>query len=159
MSCEDVNRLVEALASGELTADGGVAAHLASCPRCAARVARARAIDAALGGRPAPAPSARFTADVMARIRRDRWRAEQAVDVGFNVAVLAGAILVVGGLLGLAWMAGLAPVGLDLVTLVTDASTLFANRLASNLYVVMLAIVFLTSALGVWWWAEGDFST
>jgi anti-sigma factor RsiW len=154
MWCEDVNRLVEAIASGELTPEGGVAAHLASCPQCAARVARARAIEAALGARPSPAPPARFTADVMARIRRDRWRAEQAVDVGFNVAVLAGTLLIGGGLLGLGWMAGLAPVGLDLVTLATDASALVAYRLAGNLQMVMLAIAFLTTALGVWWWTE-----
>ncbi len=156
MRCDEVDPLLDAIASGDRTPSGTVAAHLASCPICAGRVARAQAIDAALEARGVPEPPARFTPDVMAHIRRERWRAEQVLDAGFNVAVLTGVLLVVAGLAGLVWLSGLAAVGRDLAALAPAASGVLAKRLASDLQMVMLVVVFLSTALAVWWWTENE---
>jgi anti-sigma factor RsiW len=158
MRCDGVQPFLEGIASGDAP-DEAVAGHLASCSSCTGRVARAQAIDHALQARAAPVPPARFTADVMARIRRERWRAEQMLDAGFNVAVLAGALLVVAGLAGLFWLSGLVAVGRDLASLSTAASSVLAKRLAGDFQLVMLAVVFLTTSLAVWWWAEGEMSS
>jgi anti-sigma factor RsiW len=153
MRCDEVQPHLEGIASGDVPAEA-LASHVASCPACAGRVARAQAIDQALQARVTPVPPARFTTDVMARIRRERWRAEQVLDAGFNVAVLAGALLVVAGLAGLFWLSGLVAVGRDLGSLASAAGVVLARRLAGDLQMVMLALVFMTTALAAWWWSE-----
>jgi anti-sigma factor RsiW len=158
MRCDEVQPYLEGIASGDVPAEA-LASHVASCPACAGRVARAQAIDQALQARVTPVPPARFTADVMARIRRERWRAEQVLDAGFNLAVLAGALLVVAGLAGLFWLSGLAAVGRNLASLTTAAGGVLAERLAGDLQLVMLVVVFLSTSLAVWWWAEEGMSS
>lgn len=158
MQCDALDGLLEAVAVGELEPDAAAAAHLAGCGVCQRRLALARAIDATLAARPVPEPSPDFTSGVLARIRRDRWRAEQAIDIGFNVAVAAGLLLIIGGVAGLAWAGGLIAMGRDLATLGGAAATALAARLAPEMPVVTLAAALLTMTLGLWWWAESDAS-
>src|ERR1700719_761416 len=98
MFCDEALDTVEAIAAGDLTADGRVAAHLASCPNCALALEDARQLEASLRRRAAPAAPAEFTSRTLARIRRARWRSDQFLDVGFNVAIAAVVVAVVGGI-------------------------------------------------------------
>jgi len=155
--CDDLDDVIEALAEGEaLSAEHH--AHVAGCARCQARLAMARAVDRLLASREAPEPPGAFTFRVMERVGREQWRAEQIVDVGFNVAVVAGVALVVAGAVGLAWSMGWLTV--ERPTL-EAMSTAIESWLASTLAkgpTVALAALLLTSALGLWWWVEGETS-
>lgn len=141
---------------GEAVSDREAAAHVDACPRCQARLARARALHAALEARSQPVPPAHLTMDVMACIRRERWRAEQWLDTGFNVAVVAGVLLVVLGLAGLLWTSGVAAIGGDLVSLAASGTGVLIDRVARDAQTVIVTVVFLTAAAGVWWWTESD---
>jgi len=82
MTCEDVERLAEAYADGELSLESTLAleAHAEPCATCAARLDRTRAVKQALGTLPyfrAPerlAARVRATAPNPARPRRVRWQ-------------------------------------------------------------------------------------
>ena len=87
MFCDETLDAIEAIAAGELAAEGRVAAHLASCRHCAAALDSARRLDKMLAARPVPKPPQQFTVRTMTRIRRARWRSDQFLDVGFNVAL------------------------------------------------------------------------
>jgi anti-sigma factor RsiW len=154
MTCREVLNLVEAIAAGDVTGNEAVSAHLASCPRCAGALAAARGIEAALARGPNPVPPARFTADVIARIRRERWRSEQQVDRIFNVAIAAAVLLVIGGIAALMNFGGLlAAVGNTwaLLAVGTEEVVLAA---APRLATYVGAAGLLVSALAMWWWAE-----
>ena len=100
MFCDEALDAVEAIAAGDLTPDGRVAAHLATCPNCAAALVSARALERMLRVRAVPAPPAQFTTRTLARVRRARWRSDQFLDVGFNVAIAAVVLTVIAGV----WM-------------------------------------------------------
>ncbi|MCU1385619.1 MAG: hypothetical protein JWL71_4316, partial [Acidobacteria bacterium] len=87
MFCDEALDTVEAIAAGDLTPDGRVASHLATCPQCALALVRARQLEASLRQRAVPTPPAQFTSRTLARIRRARWRTDQFLDVGFNLAI------------------------------------------------------------------------
>ncbi len=70
MDCPTLNDLIEPWASGELSPPPDAIAHVASCRACAARLAMAREIDAALATAPIVAPSALFTSNVLQALRR-----------------------------------------------------------------------------------------
>ena len=53
-----------------------------------------------------PVPPANFTVRVMAAVHQDIWQVEQAVDIGFNLAIGAGVFLIVGGALSFLWSSG-----------------------------------------------------
>lgn len=153
--CDDFVERADGIALGDREVSPADAQHLASCASCRGVLQRARAIEAALAARPVPEPPAAFTTHVMAAVRRDRWRAEQVLDLGFNLAIATGVLLIAAGLLGLAWRTGLIVIGGDLATLVTAGVSLLAERAAAQAQNVLLAMLLLTTALGVWWWAEG----
>src|SRR5215813_10719349 len=98
MFCDEALDAVEAIAAGDVTPEGRIAEHLASCPNCAAALTSARRLESLLQARPVPRPGAQFTSRTLARVRRERWRSEQFVDVGFNVAILAVILAVVSGI-------------------------------------------------------------
>src|SRR5882672_3335782 len=100
MFCDEALDSVEAIAAGDLAPDGRVASHLATCPNCALALESARQLEASLRRRAAPTAPAEFTSRTLARIRRARWRSDQFLDVGFNVAIGAVILLFVGG----AWL-------------------------------------------------------
>jgi hypothetical protein len=156
MRCEDIDLFVEELAEGGLGSDAGRDGHIASCAVCSARLANARAIHALLAAREAAQPSSGFTSAVMARVVRERWQVERAIDIGFNLAIAAGVLFLLTGAAGLAWAAGLFTITIDLPAVLTTITTPMANRVVSQLQTVVMAAAILTMALGLWWWAEAD---
>src|ERR671931_2764987 len=97
MFCDEALDVVEAVAGGDLAPPGRIAEHLATCPNCAAALDSARRLDRLLQARAAPRPPAHFTPRTLTRIRRARWRSDQFLDVGFNIAIIAIVVAIVGG--------------------------------------------------------------
>jgi hypothetical protein len=158
MRCDDLEPLIEAIADDSLVPSPEDAAHVESCEVCRARLGRARAIQGLLMTRELPSPPAAFTANVMARIERERWEGERVVDLGFNLAIAAGVLLIAGGALGLAWSFGLLTFGVDVRGLFASVATQWVDRALQQLQTIVMATALLTMALGLWWWAEGDAS-
>ena len=156
MFCDEALDAVEAIAAGDLMPEGRIAQHLASCRNCAAALAAARDLERMLRARAAPKPSQQFTVRTMARVRRAKWRSEQVVDAGFNIAM----ILVVMGVVGVVWMllnrSGLTSVGTDAVGLFGSGFVTLARRVAPALPLYAAATLVVLIVLGVWWWAERD---
>ena len=156
MFCDEALDTVEAIAAGEVMPDGRVASHLASCPNCALALERARQLEASLRQREVPAPPAQFTSRTLARVRRARWRSDQFLDVGFNVAIGLIAVAVLGGVWMLLHRTGLASVSGDAVDVFGSGFVALAKRVAPSLPLYAGAAALLVSALGIWWWAERD---
>lgn len=156
MFCDEALDSLEEIATGELTPDGRVAEHLATCPNCAAALADAREIERMLRARPAPRASSQFTARTMARVRRARWRSEQFLDVGFNLTL---AVIVIG-VVAAVWMllnrTGMTSVGNEAVSLFSSAFVAVVERVTPSLPLYAGATALLVAALGFWWWAERD---
>ena len=156
MFCDETLDAIEAIAAGELAAEGRVAAHLATCRHCAAALASARRLDKMLAARPVPTPPQQFTVRTMTRIRRARWRSDQFLDVGFNVAIA----LIVIGIIGAGWLlldrSGLTVVSGDLIALVESGGVARAQRVAPSVPVYVAAAALVVTALGIWWWAERE---
>lgn len=112
------------------------------------------AIERWMRERPAPTAPAQFTSRVLARVRSDRWRAERYVDLGFNIAVGAGILLVVIGVAGLFYISGLAVVGQDAVELLALSLAAAADQVAPSLPAYLGAFLLTAGALGLWWYAE-----
>jgi hypothetical protein len=155
MRCEDVDQLIEEVVAG-MDVDPALAAHLASCARCQAAFRLAQAIERSLESRELPEPSPRFTASVLARVRRERWRAEQIVDAGFNLALTCGVLFVLGGLAALAWSMEWYTVSPAALQLVRDLSGQWIARIQDQLAMVVTAALLLSSALFLWRWVEGE---
>ena len=117
MFCDEALDAIEAIAADELMPDGRVAAHLASCPNCAAALVSARSLEQMLQRRAVPAAPSQFTSRTMARVRRARWRSDQFLDLGFNVAIGLVVLIVLGGIWMLLNRSGLAAVSNDAVDL------------------------------------------
>jgi anti-sigma factor RsiW len=149
---------LDALGGGDRTTAAEEQAHLDACARCRARLALARQVDRVLAARPQPPLPEGFPGAVMARVGQERWRVEQALDIGFNIAVAAGVLLVATGLLGLAWASGGVVIGVDLARLTGEALSVLGARLLPQAQVVTAALLLLAGALGAWWWAEDDLS-
>jgi hypothetical protein len=114
------------------------------------------AIDRWMQERPAPRAPSGFTARVMTRVRQERWRSERYWDLGFNIAVAAGLLLVAAGVVGMMYASGLAVVARDAVSLFAQGLTTVADQVAPLLPAYIGAIVLTVSALGLWWWAENS---
>jgi hypothetical protein len=153
--CEATAAEIEGAAVGE-PVSAATAAHLASCAHCASRLALARRIERWLHTRPIQAPQETFTASVLARVRHERWRAEQVVDLGFNLTLAAGFTLIVWGAAGLAWQMGALPIVDTAASLVSQGWSTIAPRVATESRVLMIGLLLATTAAGVWWWAEED---
>ena len=156
MICDEVLDAIEPIAAGELTPDDRIAAHLASCPHCAAALEDARRLEQILQARPMPRAPAQFTSRTMARVRRARWRTEQFLDLGFNVTL--GLVLL--AILGSVWLvlhrSGLVAVSNDAVALLGTGLVTLARRVAPTVPLYAGATALLVTALGIWWWAERE---
>lgn len=156
MFCDEALDAVEAIAAGEVTPDGRIAEHLDTCPNCAAALVDARRLERMLQARPVPRASSQFTTRTMARVRRARWRNDQFLDLGFNLAIS----VVIFAMVGAVWMlmnrSGLTAVSNDVVDLFSTAFLTLARRVAPSLPLYAGATALLVSALGIWWWAERD---
>jgi hypothetical protein len=107
-----------------------------------------------LEARPSPVAPPQFSSKTMARIRRERWKSEQVVDVGFNVAI----IVIVVGVFSAVWLlmhrSGLGAVSRDTVDLFGAGVVALAHRVAPDVPLYAGATALLATALGLWWWAE-----
>jgi len=112
------------------------------------------AIERWMRERPAASAPAAFTAAVMGRVRDQRWQTERYWDLGFNIAIAAGLVLIVAGVLGLIYLSGLAVVGRDAALLFAQGLATAADRVAPMLPAYAGGFVLTASALGLWWWAE-----
>ena len=156
MYCDEVLEAIEPIAAGELAPSTRVTEHLASCRGCTGALESARRVDALLRGRAAPVPPPNFSSRVMNGLRRARWRTEQMLDWGFNVALVAAAVLVVAGVWMVMRRSGLNTVSADAIELLGPGMVLFARRITPSLPLYGGATALLGTALGVWWWAERD---
>ena len=154
MRCDDLEPLIEAIADDSLPLSAEDAAHVASCAIFAARIDRAQSIEGLLSLREIAQPPAAFTQAVMARVVQDRWKAERAIDLGFNLAIAAGILVIVAAGAGLAWSLGLLSVTIDVDAIVRALDAGATGRLLSQVQTVAMSAVLLTMALILWWWAE-----
>lgn len=159
MFCDEVLEIVEPIAAGERPLSDRVAAHLQSCANCTAALEGARRVERALRGRPVPKAPAQFTARTLGLLRRQRWRSEQYLDTGFNLALALIAIMLVGTMLWLLSRSGLVTVGGDAVDLFSVGFKTVARRIAPSLPLYAGAMGLLAMALGLWWWAERGSTT
>lgn len=154
MFCDEALDAIEAVAAGDLLPEGRVADHLRTCADCAAALAQARRVERLLSARPTPPPPAQFVPATMTRLRRERWRSEQVVDVGFNLAI----VIIVGGVFGVVWLlmhqSGLGGVSRDAVDLFGVGVVALVHRVAPQVPLYAGATALLGVALGLWWWAE-----
>lgn len=158
MDCNHLEPLIEGLADGSVDLDSPGRAHLGSCAVCQARVEQARDIERFLVSREVPSPSSTFTAGVMALVHHDRWQAERIVDLGFNLAMAAGVLVILAGIGGFAWSLGFLTVTIDVAAAIEAARSELGGRLVSQVQTVVMAAVLLTMALALWWWTEADSS-
>jgi anti-sigma factor RsiW len=156
MFCDEALDAVEAIAAGELRPEGRIAAHLATCPDCAATLASARRLEQMLQARPVQQAPPQFTARTMATLRRRRWRSEQFLDVGFNVALGIVALVVGAGIWMFVNRSGLGSVSNDAANVISASAVSLAHRIAPSVPLYAGATALVVSALGVWWWAERD---
>lgn len=154
MRCDHLEPLIESIADGSYEPGAEDAQHLASCALCAARLAKARAIEHLLAMRDVATPSSSFTGAVMARVGQERWKTERVVDLGFNLAMAAGILVIIAAGSGLAWSLGLVSVTIDLEAIWQVIGADIAGRVLSQVQTIAMAAVLLTMTLVLWWWAE-----
>ena len=154
MTCRDVLDLVDTIAAGDAEASPDLRAHVETCPRCAAALASARRIELALSARAAPAAPSAFTAAVIARIRRERWRSEQQVDRLFNVAIAAAIVLVIGGAVAILNVRSVMSIAGGAWSLISLFSGQVAVQAVPVVTTYAAAAGLLVSVLGMWWWAD-----
>jgi anti-sigma factor RsiW len=155
MICNEVHDAIEPIAAGELP-DDRIAAHLSSCPHCAAALEDARRLEQILQARPVPRAPAQFTSRTMARVRRARWRTEQFLDLGFNVALGLVLLAILGSVWLLLHRSGLVAVSNNAVDLLGTGLVTLARRVAPTVPLYAGATALLVTALGIWWWAERE---
>lgn len=154
MTCSETRHLVEAIAAEDLEVADAVREHFETCPSCAAALASARRLEAALRARPAPPAPPQFAAAVAARIRRERWQSEQHVDRIFNVAIAVAILLVVGGIAALTNVGAVLGLAGSIAGLIARTAGQTAQQAAPTLLTYVAAAGLLMSTLGMWWWAE-----
>lgn len=154
MTCSQTRSLVEAIAAGDLEVAEDIRAHFETCPACAAALASAQRLEAALRLRPAPAPPAAFKAAVMSRIRDQRWQSEQHVDRIFNVAIAAALLLVIGGIAALTNVATVLEIAGSVWNVAARTTARAAQQAVPTLLTYVAAAGLLMSTLVMWWWAE-----
>ncbi|HEX6216847.1 MAG TPA: hypothetical protein VFZ38_18555 [Vicinamibacterales bacterium] len=154
MRCDELETRIEAIADGTIEPSTDERAHLASCALCSARLAEAQRIEQWLVARELPQPGSSFTAAVMARIGQEQWKTERVVDLGFNLAIAAGVLVILIGGAGLALSLGFFTLTIDIAALWRAAESQFEGPVINEIQTVVIAAVMLTMALALWWWAE-----
>jgi hypothetical protein len=103
-----------------------------------------------------PVAPAQFTSRTLARIRRARWRSDQFLDLGFNLAIGTLVLALLGGGWMLLHRTGLTTLSGDAVDVFGSGFVSLARRVTPALPLYAGAAAVLISALGIWWWAERD---
>src|SRR5260221_3886900 len=132
MFCDEVLDQVEPIAAGDVTPEGRVAAHLDTCPNCAAALKTAKRLEQLLRARPVPRASSQFTSRMMSVVRRQRWRSEQFLDVGFNIALGMIAFAVVGVVWFFVYRSGLTGGGNEAVGTLSAGALALVHRVAPS---------------------------
>jgi hypothetical protein len=158
MQCEDLEDLIGPWAEGELTASPDAARHVDSCTRCTARLVLAQQIDRTLASYETKVPSPQFAQDVLKRLRREWWEAEEDLDWWFNVLVGLGLLAVVGGIWLLFDLSGLNVLTGDATTLIGTGIRALMQLVGSSLPVYLGATGLLIGAFLIWRWTDGDFA-
>jgi anti-sigma factor RsiW len=157
MVCTDLDALIEPIAAGEIVPDANARTHLASCAACARALELARQIDAVLAAQPVPDLPAAFTPALMGRLRRERWRSEQYLDIAFNIALGLAVVTAVGGLAMVLTASGLAAVSADLTRLFVSGAAEMLSAITPALPLYGVAAAVFVSGMAIWWWAEHGF--
>lgn len=155
MTCERAEELIESIAGGDGPAPEDFRAHVETCARCAASLAAAVRLERALRAAPIPSPPSRFTASVIARVRRERWRADQQVDWVFNIAMAIGVAVIALGAVAM-FNAGSVTAGImSIAATVAEAATAdSAEPPRPALWSYLLVCALMATSLLVWRWAE-----
>lgn len=155
MTCERAEDLIESIAVGDGPAPEDFRAHVESCARCAASLAAAIRLERALRAAPVPSPPSRFTHAVLARVRRERWRADQQVDWVFNIAMAIGITVIALGAVAM-FNAGSVTAGImSIAATVAEAATADpAEPPRPALWSYLLVCGLMATSLLVWRWAE-----
>jgi hypothetical protein len=157
MTCDAVDELIEPLAAGDLAMTGEIAAHLDGCVRCRRALAVATTIERTLAAQPAPAVPDAFVPAVMARVRVERWRSEQHLDLIFNALVGLAVLVATGGLVAVMSVSGLSAVSEDLVRFFLRGAVEVTRSAMPRAGMYVAATVLAVSTLALWWWAEHGF--
>ena len=156
MQCEDLVELIDPWAEGDLTPSAEARRHVDSCTRCTARLALAREIDRTLASYQAETPSPQFSQDVLRRVRREWWEAEEDLDWWFNVLVGVGLLAVIGGIWLLFDLSGLTAVTGDATSLIGTGMATLIQQVRGSLPIYVGATGLLIAALLIWRWTDGD---
>ena len=156
MFCDEALEAIEPIAAGDVKPDARMTAHLAWCAGCRAALDRARQIEGMLAARAVPAPPSQFTSRTLARIRRDRWRRDQFLDAGFNIAVASLVLAAIGSVWLVMDRSGIVTVSNGAVALIETFIVAIVGRVAPQLPLYAAATALLAATVGVWWWAEKD---
>ena len=157
MVCTHLDELIEPIAAGDVVPDADTRAHLASCAACAHALELARQIDGVLAAQPVPDLGPAFTSRLMIRLRRERWRSEQYLDVAFNIAVALAVVTTVSGLVMVLAASGLTTVSPDLTGLFVSGAAEVLSAVTPALPVYGVAAAVFVSGMAIWWWAERGF--
>jgi hypothetical protein len=117
-------------------------------------LAFAQQCDRVLRALPLPSAPGGFERRVLARVRRARWRSEQLVDWGFNAALAAAAVFLVGGVWMLLNISGLAVVAGETVGVLTQSLYAASQEVRPHVATYAAAVGLLMATLAIWWWAD-----
>ncbi|HTI39599.1 MAG TPA: hypothetical protein VL484_18705 [Vicinamibacterales bacterium] len=159
MTCAQIQDQIEAVAADEQPVTEEFRRHVEGCVRCASALATARRVEAMLESWEAPPAPPRFTAAVSSRIRSERWRSEQQVDRVFNLLLVCGLLVVVGGIVALFNFSTVASAISRGVDFVARAGEHQPSPAVPSLVTYVVGSAFFGTALAAWWWAERRFST
>jgi hypothetical protein len=157
MRCEDADLLIESIAADDEPVREELSRHIETCARCASALERARQIDRWLAAAPSVVPPAGFARKVVGRLHAERWRFERKLDLGFNLAIAVGLLVVTAGVWMLLNISGLTAVVEDVTRIYVDSMGTLATRVTIALPTYFAAFALVMTALGVWWWAENRF--
>ena len=65
-------------------------------------------------------------------------------------------LIVAAGVVGVAWRAGVMQIGVEMSTILLPALRTAAARALADARLIVLVTLLLTTAIGLWWWAEED---
>ena len=157
MTCARAEELIEAIAGGDDPAPDEFRAHVETCARCAGSLAAAVRLERALRAVPSVSAPPRFTPSVIARVRRERWRADQQVDWVFNIAVGIAVVLIALGAVVL-FNAGSVTAGImSFARAVAEAAMEEPSEQPKPaLWTYLLVCALMATSLLVWRWAEKE---
>jgi hypothetical protein len=148
---------VEAIAEGARDATREERLHLAQCEACARALALATRVHATLQAQTMPEPPPSLVGSVLSHARRERWRAEQRLDLVFNVFVGCAVSLGVGAVWLVLSATGLMTLGNDVASILVRVMSETVRQSLPALPTYALAVTVFLSGLAVWWWAERGF--